>query len=404
MPFSILEQQLFLAITRRDAKAVQTLVEIGADPNEYCSEGYNAVHLASTINHYVLEPLLRHGAYVNLIDNSGNTPLHLAAQQDKKKSVRMLLRSGADHTARNDMGVTPEDVARRTHWVLRTCLRVKDTATYLRQSATTARASLDLSGGQRPERNGTALQSQSPHQGMLPAINQRSRRESGDRAHSHAASPSMGTRASAQSGRQAIAGSTPPVAGAGAGTGADRHAQGHDADNDHSETLHAAASHTDSPDVHHGPVTSSDEQNFSREAAQGLARRNQQQQHQASSHRRCNGHSHGHHSHSSGSFLPPLADSSGHKHTERDHLSNELQKMLECSICLDTMTEPITLACGHNFCKGCLEALIAHSGDEAFNCPMDRYRFPKNYPLRVSVTLLRIIEMIDTPRRGAWVV
>jgi hypothetical protein len=70
-----------------------------------------------------------------------------------------------------------------------------------------------------------------------------------------------------------------------------------------------------------------------------------------------------------------------------------LQKMLECSICLETMVDPVTLACGHNFCKSCLEALIIHSGSDAFNCPLDRYRFPRSYPLRTSITLQRILDM-----------
>jgi hypothetical protein len=80
------------------------------------------------------------------------------------------------------------------------------------------------------------------------------------------------------------------------------------------------------------------------------------------------------------------------KQKEKD---DALKLMMECSICLDVMIDPVTLACGHNFCKSCLQALILHSSEEAFNCPIDRYRFPRSYPLRTSITLQAILEMVD---------
>jgi hypothetical protein len=81
--------------------------------------------------------------------------------------------------------------------------------------------------------------------------------------------------------------------------------------------------------------------------------------------------------------------------SKQQEKEDALKVMLECSICLDVMIDPVTLACGHNFCKSCLQALILHSSEEAFNCPIDRYRFPRSYPLRTSITLQAILEMFD---------
>lgn len=79
-------------------------------------------------------------------------------------------------------------------------------------------------------------------------------------------------------------------------------------------------------------------------------------------------------------------------------LPEQVASLLECGICLGMMENPVTLPCGHNFCKGCIESLIKHGAkrDPAhphrplFSCPLDRLRMPCNIPLRTSVTLKSI--------------
>lgn len=74
-------------------------------------------------------------------------------------------------------------------------------------------------------------------------------------------------------------------------------------------------------------------------------------------------------------------------------LAAGMAKLFECSICLDSLQDPVTLPCGHSFCKCCLTQLIAHGVNGVFACPMDRYHFPCTYPLRTALTLQRMIEL-----------
>lgn len=46
----------------------------------------------------VLRLLIRHGAFLDPIDQSGSTPLITASSQGATKCVRILLEHGADHT------------------------------------------------------------------------------------------------------------------------------------------------------------------------------------------------------------------------------------------------------------------------------------------------------------------
>ena len=64
---------------------------------------------------------------------------------------------------------------------------------------------------------------------------------------------------------------------------------------------------------------------------------------------------------------------------EADTIRNELEKLLECSICLDTFTDPLCLPCIHTFCAPCIKEYIQKSQTEEnetkeFNCPTCRYR------------------------------
>ena len=58
--------------------------------------------------------LIRYGADVDIRDNDGFTPLHLAAARGDVSSVKMLLDAGADHDAKTEEGDSPVYVA--TYW------------------------------------------------------------------------------------------------------------------------------------------------------------------------------------------------------------------------------------------------------------------------------------------------
>ena len=61
--------------------------------------------------------------------------------------------------------------------------------------------------------------------------------------------------------------------------------------------------------------------------------------------------------------------------TSRIH--TELERLIECSICLDTFTDPVALSCMHTFCAKCIKQYVDTSDNDEdetrkFNCPTCR--------------------------------
>jgi hypothetical protein len=44
---------------------------------------------------------------------------------------------------------------------------------------------------------------------------------------------------------------------------------------------------------------------------------------------------------------------------------NQLEENLQCTVCLEVLTDPKTLPCCHSFCKVCLERIVQTCRDEA---------------------------------------
>uniref|UniRef100_A0A3Q3GRB8 RING-type domain-containing protein n=1 Tax=Labrus bergylta TaxID=56723 RepID=A0A3Q3GRB8_9LABR len=61
---------------------------------------------------------------------------------------------------------------------------------------------------------------------------------------------------------------------------------------------------------------------------------------------------------------------------------DDLNAQFLCSICLDVFTDPVSIPCGHNFCKSC----ITHHWDvnDQCECPMCKDVFEKRPQLRVN--------------------
>ncbi len=89
------------------------LLEAGSDVNAVDSQGHTALWIATTESSVdVMRELLRRGANPNVrLVAGGNTPLHMAAMNGLAERVELLLRFGANATARNDRGQTPLDLA-----------------------------------------------------------------------------------------------------------------------------------------------------------------------------------------------------------------------------------------------------------------------------------------------------
>ncbi|KAJ8278254.1 hypothetical protein GJAV_G00085610 [Gymnothorax javanicus] len=67
-----------------------------------------------------------------------------------------------------------------------------------------------------------------------------------------------------------------------------------------------------------------------------------------------------------------------------NHFSVDLEQFC-CSVCLDVLTDPVTIPCGHNFCLGCIQHCWDHAGD--YSCPQCRQTFTPR-PLLCKNTMI----------------
>uniref|UniRef100_A0A672NSI4 Uncharacterized protein n=1 Tax=Sinocyclocheilus grahami TaxID=75366 RepID=A0A672NSI4_SINGR len=70
--------------------------------------------------------------------------------------------------------------------------------------------------------------------------------------------------------------------------------------------------------------------------------------------------------------------------------SDPLSEELQCSICLDVFTEPVSTACGHSFCKTCLDKHWDNS--QTCSCPYCKETFNQRPDLKINTTLQVIID------------
>ncbi|XP_040187732.1 E3 ubiquitin/ISG15 ligase TRIM25-like [Rana temporaria] len=77
--------------------------------------------------------------------------------------------------------------------------------------------------------------------------------------------------------------------------------------------------------------------------------------------------------------------------------SSHLKENLECSVCLNIYTDPVTLKCGHNFCRDCIgRVLDTQGGSGGYSCPECREKFMKCPVLQKNITLCPISENLQT--------
>ncbi|XP_077327247.1 E3 ubiquitin/ISG15 ligase TRIM25-like [Lithobates pipiens] len=73
--------------------------------------------------------------------------------------------------------------------------------------------------------------------------------------------------------------------------------------------------------------------------------------------------------------------------------SGDLRAELECSVCLNIYTDPVTLRCGHNFCRVCIDGVLdTQEGSGGYSCPECREEFPDRPALPRNITLRNIAE------------
>lgn len=77
-----------------------------------------------------------------------------------------------------------------------------------------------------------------------------------------------------------------------------------------------------------------------------------------------------------------------------------IEKLLECSICLRTLSEPTCLRCGHTFCYECITRCIFVLCN--ISCSMCRMRMSKFYPNKGVTQIIKLHQkgalMVEEPK------
>ncbi|XP_075061034.1 E3 ubiquitin/ISG15 ligase TRIM25-like [Mixophyes fleayi] len=72
--------------------------------------------------------------------------------------------------------------------------------------------------------------------------------------------------------------------------------------------------------------------------------------------------------------------------------SADLRRELDCSICLNIYTDPVTLRCGHNFCRVCIDRVLdKQEGSGVYTCPECRAECQERPALQRNITLYNIV-------------
>ncbi|KAL0198279.1 hypothetical protein M9458_006819 [Cirrhinus mrigala] len=70
--------------------------------------------------------------------------------------------------------------------------------------------------------------------------------------------------------------------------------------------------------------------------------------------------------------------------------SGPLTEELQCSVCLDVFTDPVSTPCRHNFCKSCLNQCWDKSED--CYCPHCKETFSERPDLKINTTLRQVVQ------------
>uniref|UniRef100_A0A8C2F8I7 E3 ubiquitin-protein ligase TRIM39-like n=1 Tax=Cyprinus carpio TaxID=7962 RepID=A0A8C2F8I7_CYPCA len=70
--------------------------------------------------------------------------------------------------------------------------------------------------------------------------------------------------------------------------------------------------------------------------------------------------------------------------------SGPLNEELQCSICLDVFSDPVTTPCGHDFCRTCLNKCWTNT--QTCFCPLCKEQFNKKPDLKINTTLREVVQ------------
>ncbi|XP_060788939.1 zinc-binding protein A33-like [Neoarius graeffei] len=80
------------------------------------------------------------------------------------------------------------------------------------------------------------------------------------------------------------------------------------------------------------------------------------------------------------------------KSHELGHESSSLltEEQLQCSICLEVLTDPVTTPCGHSFCNNCITQ--SWNKSQHYCCPLCKEKCTKRPELKINITLREVAD------------
>ncbi len=73
------------------------------------------------------------------------------------------------------------------------------------------------------------------------------------------------------------------------------------------------------------------------------------------------------------------------------------QDELTCSVCLDLLKDPVTIQCGHSYCKSCITGCWDQEDQmRVYSCPQCRQTFSPRPPLARNTMLTELVEKLKT--------
>ena len=108
IPYEEQVNQLFWAAHFGNTEIVLALISLGVDVDVQDDEGSTPLHVATVEGHLqTAQVLVMAGARIDIKDYNGFTPLYIAARLDNLRIVQMLASHGADINAKDKLGFTP---------------------------------------------------------------------------------------------------------------------------------------------------------------------------------------------------------------------------------------------------------------------------------------------------------